>query len=85
MKTATVIPSALRLSGAATFLGVSPGTVRNLARAGKLRSVLLNRARVFGFSPFKHCWTGSRRSRALRQVVPPVASNHLTRITQPRK
>ncbi len=47
MKSATVTPSGLRLSDAATFLGVSPGTVRNLARTGKLRSVLLNRARVF--------------------------------------
>jgi excisionase family DNA binding protein len=42
-----VAPAGLRLPGASKYLGVSEGTVKKLVRAGKIRSVKLNRTRVF--------------------------------------
>jgi excisionase family DNA binding protein len=40
-------PAALRTKGAAAYLHVSEGTVRNLDRIGALRSIKLRRARLF--------------------------------------
>lgn len=43
----SITPGAFRTPGAAQYLGVSPATVKKLVREGKIRSVKLNRARVF--------------------------------------
>jgi excisionase family DNA binding protein len=44
---AVVTPAGFRLPGAAIYLGVSQATVKKLVREQKVRSVKLNRARVF--------------------------------------
>ena len=49
---------AFREQGAAQFLNVSRGTVRNLMRAGKLRSVLLNRSRVYPVAELERLLAG---------------------------
>ncbi len=42
-----ITPAAFRVPGAAQYLGVSGATVRKMVREGKIRSVKINRARVF--------------------------------------
>jgi len=42
-----VTPAAFRTPEAALYLGVSKATIKKLVREGKVRSVKLNRARVF--------------------------------------